>query len=345
MILHSLALPAFRGMKNVDLGSLAPVSIIFGANNAGKSSCLEAAALLLRPFDPSQWVNVARQRDLDLSLVDALWSLFPSSTSLEVDDGPKQTSGLVVSGLVDQRERKLDAYSLASSSFDSDEEEDLTLQVRAKVTEGLDPPLKHNLEFRRDVRASFNRKVEAYRAFAVTPATHRSNRSLVDHLSAAIDVGKKSLAIELLKMFDDEVEELDISVTRGREAVRVTHRSRGIVDLASFGDGMRRAATLALALVRSHQGLLLVDEIEAGIHKSILPRVLQQFVEAAERAEVQILATTHSLEAIDSLCLALPKNSPALAGFYIQRTAGSHSVRRYSLEQLLELRHEGVDLR
>ena len=50
MILQDMKIEAFRGITNVSLDKLSPVSIVFGANNAGKSSILEAASLILRPF-------------------------------------------------------------------------------------------------------------------------------------------------------------------------------------------------------------------------------------------------------------------------------------------------------
>lgn len=93
MVLGELEIKAFRGMRDVTLENMAPVSIALGANNAGKSSILEATALLLRPLDPAQWVQVARLRDVDMFLVDGLWSLFPSDVPLHLDDGPKQTAG------------------------------------------------------------------------------------------------------------------------------------------------------------------------------------------------------------------------------------------------------------
>jgi predicted ATP-dependent endonuclease of OLD family len=74
MILHDLHIENFRGMQHVHFHGLAPLSVVVGSNNAGKSSALEAATLLLRPFDPSQWVQVAR-----------IWSLFPTDTPLCLD--------------------------------------------------------------------------------------------------------------------------------------------------------------------------------------------------------------------------------------------------------------------
>jgi predicted ATPase len=346
MLLQKLDIRSFRGMVNVLLDKLSPISIVVGANNSGKSTVLEAAALITRPFDPPQWVQVAKQRDFDLFIVDGLWSLFPSGVPLDVDDGPKQTKKLDIRGLLDSRSRELSATGLASAGWDLDEKEDLVLRIEAAVREENNGPFRHTMEFRKDDLARYSNEIQFYKSFTVTPATHRSTRNLVEHLSRAVDEGRKSIAIDLLRLFDSQVDDLDISASRGRDGVRVTHKLRGVVDLASFGDGMRRSAALALALVRSHNGLLLIDEIEAGIHPSILPRVLAQLIEAAEMANVQILATTHSLEAIDALITALADHPSAKAsGYYLHRKEGKHAVRHYAHDDLIALRQAGLDLR
>lgn len=339
MILSRMHIESFRGMNGVSLKDLAPVSLLMGANNTGKSSVLEAASLLLRPLDSSQWIQTARLRDMDMSLPDALWSLFPSGTPLVLDDGPKQTAPLKIAGNVASDERFLSAVCLANMGWDRADEP--AIRIESKVN---DLP-SHTMEFRRDVPARFGEGVPFHRCFTVTPATHRSTRNLVEHLSKAIDAGEKKLAVELLRLFDPKVESLDVSSSVGREGVRVTHAIRGVVDLASFGDGMRRCAALALALVRSRSGLLLVDELEAAIHPGILPEILKHLFSAAELADVQILATTHSLEAVDAVIESSRSAPDRVASFYLQREENSHIVRRYAMERLIELRESGVDLR
>jgi AAA15 family ATPase/GTPase len=162
-----------------------------------------------------------------------------------------------------------------------------------------------------------------------------------------VDEGKKQLAVHLLQVFDPDVEDLDVIASLGREAVRVTHRTRGVVDLASFGDGMRRSATLALALTRAAQGVLLIDEIEAGIHHTVLRQVLGRLLEAAATSAVQILATTHSLEAVDAVlgCTDESGATASLSAFWVKRENGKHQARRYDFEKLCRLREEGLDIR
>ena len=339
-VLQKLSLVAYRGISGLVLDGLTPFSLVVGANNAGKSSILEAAGLLLRPPDLTQWVSAVRHRDIDMSLVDGLWSLFPGGDALHPDDGPVESGQIAIRGSTPNGERFLEARCWASQSAGT-ESEPLSVRVEVMV-DGL-PAV--TLKF--PGPAAIAHQVPTYRDFTVTPATHYSTKALVEHLSRVVDEGKKQLAVHLLQVFDPKVEDLDVVASLGREAVRVTHRTRGVVDLASFGDGMRRSAALALALTRASQGVLLVDEIEAGIHHTVRRQVLAKLLEAAAASAVQIVATTHSLEAVDAIigCTDDMRATDMLSAFWVKCEDGQHEVRRYGHAELLKLREGGLDIR
>jgi len=340
-VLQTLSLLAYRGISKLTLADLAPVSLIVGANNSGKSSILEAAGLLLRPPDPAQWLSAVRHRDADMPLIDGLWSLFPDAGAMHPEDGLQLSRPLVVQGVTSGGPRIVAAQCQASEQVGTTEAADLT--ARIVITVDDDPPL--TLKF--PAPAAIAHQVPMFRVFAVTPATHYSTQAMVEHLSAVVAQGKKQLAVQLLQVFEPEVEDLDVFASRGREGVYVTHGKRGVVDLSSFGDGMRRAAALSLALARATQGVLLVDEIETGIHPAVLRQVLGKLLQAASASSVQILATTHSLEAIDALIGGAEDMSEtaSLAAFWIKRVDGERQARRYDFEKLRRLRGEGLDIR
>lgn len=72
------------------------------------------------------------------------------------------------------------------------------------------------------------------------------------------------------------------------------------VTLRSMGDGMVRLFHLALALVNSKGGLLLVDEIENGLHYSVYEDLWNLVFRTARDLDVQVFATTHSWNCIEA---------------------------------------------
>ena len=60
---------------------------------------------------------------------------------------------------------------------------------------------------------------------------------------------------------------------------------------------------MSTALVQD--GVVLVDEIENGLHHSVLPGVWKVIAKAAEQFNVQMFATTHSFECVEAAHEAL----------------------------------------
>ena len=73
-----------------------------------------------------------------------------------------------------------------------------------------------------------------------------------------------------------------------------------LVPLPVLGEGMTNLTRFVLWIAASADGLVLVDEIENGFHHSILPDVWKVIGKAAEDANVQVFATTHSYECFEA---------------------------------------------
>lgn len=340
-VLQKLALKAYRGVSGLMLENLTPVSLVVGANNSGKSSILEAAGIVLRPPDPGQWFSAVRRRDLDMALVDGVWSMFPGAQTLHSDEETTAIAPIKLEAQLSGSHRLVEATASASVAIRSGGTDELSVRV------GVSVDGQPAIEMRFPSSKVVSHQVPMYRVFTVTPASHYSTALLVEQLSQVVDAGRKQLAVELLQIFDPLVHDIDVVASLERNAVRVTHSQRGVVDLSSFGDGMRRGVALALALTRAHQGVLLLDEIETGIHASLLRPVLSKLLAAAATSQVQLLATTHSLEAVDALVSAVAGHNggDSLAAYWVQRREGRHEARRYDFERLQRMREGGLDIR
>ena len=77
------------------------------------------------------------------------------------------------------------------------------------------------------------------------------------------------------------------------------------VPLKSFGDGAQRLFGVALALVNSRDGFLLIDEAENGIHHSVQPDLWRMVLLAAHANNVQVIATTHSYDCVRGFAEAM----------------------------------------
>lgn len=73
------------------------------------------------------------------------------------------------------------------------------------------------------------------------------------------------------------------------------------IPLNSYGDGMKKALLLLSAIVRSQNGILLLDEFETAIHTSGMDSIFSWLLQSAIKMNVQVFLTSHSKEAIDKI--------------------------------------------
>jgi len=118
--------------------------------------------------------------------------------------------------------------------------------------------------------------------------------------------------IDALRLIEPEIDRIAISESDGTIAKVLLRGAEGPVPLGTLGEGVSRILTLALYLARTQGGFLLIDEIENGLHWSVMPKVWRFLVETALAGDIQIFAATHSKDWLDGLA-DLHRTHPALA--------------------------------
>jgi ABC-type multidrug transport system ATPase subunit len=73
------------------------------------------------------------------------------------------------------------------------------------------------------------------------------------------------------------------------------------IPIGSMGDGMWRMLAMAIAITQCKNGILLVDEIDTGLHYSVMAEMWRLILNAAKAFNVQVFATTHSYDCVKSL--------------------------------------------
>jgi hypothetical protein len=105
------------------------------------------------------------------------------------------------------------------------------------------------------------------------------------------------VVLEVLQHLEPRLERLEILSPHGASMIHGHLRGyKEPVPLSLLGDGMRRVASLLLALGSARGGVILVDEIENGVHHSVMRALWNSVGKAARMFSTQVIATTHSLE-------------------------------------------------
>ena len=127
--------------------------------------------------------------------------------------------------------------------------------------------------------------------------------------------GEENITIEFLRLVYNTIERVivvDDSQSRlpniGRRLMVKFSDHSCPVPLKSLGDGFTRIFATGLVLSSSQDGFLVIDEVENGIHYSVLPDFWRMVLRSAHHHNVQVLATTHSLDCVKSLARAADEN-------------------------------------
>jgi len=177
--------------------------------------------------------------------------------------------------------------------------------------------------------------------------SHRSSGVPSELWTDVIYADVKLQTVKLLQLFDPDIQDIDIISPRERaSSISIKHKKLGRAPLSSFGDGLRRVFTLASAIPGAKDGLLLIDELEIAVHTRMLEKTFNWLVEFCCQYNVQLFATTHSLEAVDAIIDACKDKEIDLVGYRLQKGDTQTSTKRFDKEYLKQLREElGVDLR
>jgi ABC-type branched-subunit amino acid transport system ATPase component len=375
--IDNLTIHAFRQLRDLEFGSLRRVNLLVGANNSGKTTVLEAVSVFCRPLDPLEWIGAARRREIKSSrepLIDAVQWLFPQNEN--TPDDPYYSGECVIEGTGEFPNRRTEARfqgivgddetdESKSPDQPEDELESETGSASASSRRGAEIHLKCTFDLGeffagQTEEAEYRFQLWEDRRFVsrsptqqpllpvstLSPVSHRVELLQVKGLTVATLSNTKFSVIEAVQLIDPEIESMEILSRHGiGPTLWIRHRRTGYSPVSTLGDGVRRVLTMALNLVHSSQGVLLIDEIETAIHKDALARIFTWLVSAAEHYGVQLFATTHSLEAVDALLTAQIGDQAEVLAFHLP-DRGEGTIKRFEGDILDNLRFErGLDIR
>jgi AAA15 family ATPase/GTPase len=96
--------------------------------------------------------------------------------------------------------------------------------------------------------------------------------------------------------------------------------------LSLFGDAMNRIADIILKVINNQDSILLIDEIENGIHHSSQIALWDFLYRLAEQLNVQVFATTHSLEMTEAFIKAGLNRQDSAAHFELTRHEKTNQI-------------------
>jgi len=104
---------------------------------------------------------------------------------------------------------------------------------------------------------------------------------------------------DVYKILRETIQQNLVKLNVGREMVKVRlENTDKPVPLSTLGDGVNRILLIALSLVNAKDSILLIDELELGLHYSALEKLWNMIFKYAQKWNIQVFATTHSQDVL-----------------------------------------------
>jgi AAA15 family ATPase/GTPase len=365
--LTQVEIDGFRGLRSLNLEGLGRVNILVGQNNCGKTSVLEALSILCQPQNPNEWLSMVNRRDfgrLNETILQSLrWcftqafvtdyeELIEASCVFKCNGSELQKLAIKYSEFIGKPSpaeiKRSMRFSLAGRNNDalSMKGAELTYFPLWIDSSRNDEKIKSLVAW--ESLPSFLHKYSQAnsKSITITPYSYQLNRLQLRAQSKQLFSND---IVELLQDFDADIDGIQIASFSGeRAAIYIKHKQLGIAPLSVFGDATRRAVLLTSTLLSLKDGgVLLIDEVEVGIHVSALANVFKWLVNAARKLNVQVFVTTHSLEALDAITFSDDDSAEEdIVVFRLKQTEEKTESKRLSGDLLHRLRFErGLDVR
>lgn len=308
----------FRCFDDLKLDNLSRVNLIAGKNNVGKTALLEALFIYSGTYNPILAFRVNAFRGLEnMRLEFNPWAEGPwDNLFAEFDlakvihfEGLDPTQGKRVVRLTTVRDPKeLSELSKFIQTDVGDNSNTTGSLERAHVLrleyEKEDAQNKDNYYAIMEPRRGLIEPIVPAPPFqsVFMSARTRSLREETARRFSKFDIeGKLDILLSALKIVEPRLNRLTLGYATSPEPlIHGDIGSKRPMPLAVMGDGIGRLADVVLALGHAENGVLLVDEIENGLHYTILEDIWKAIALAAEEFNVQVFATTHSLECIQA---------------------------------------------
>ena len=308
-MLKSLRIQNFRGVRDLQVGELDRINIFAGRNNAGKSTLLEAVFLLGGAGDAKLALNTHIVRtppgEPPKPVYATLWTPLFSGLDTETpiivsgndSSGTKMSLTIELTRSVTAKRLRTEAGGVLTTGRSGDRSLKFTYgdsqgkQIESEARETADGVTFHQKE-----------TYVAFEGSIVVPGQSDVNAAELGKLRRE---KRGDLLLDPLRLVDPRVQTIEDNASSGTPVVLVDIGLRELVPLSVMGAGMTHLVRILLAAASAQDGVVLIDEIENGLHYSILADVWRVIMAAAEQFNVQVFATTHSFECLEAAHRAL----------------------------------------
>ncbi|MCI5140406.1 MAG: hypothetical protein D3909_01430 [Candidatus Electrothrix sp. ATG1] len=319
-MIEQLEIKNFRGFSEYKIEDVGRVNLLVGTNNCGKTSVLEAIQLIKSKGNLSVFFSLFENRgekkqneehtntgyEADLSRIFHQFNIDLKSY-FSIKTFSKKYHDLLSVVIEDDSvlhpylHEDIYAYNHQHITirWNNTENKEKKIDYPISKSGGLLPYNDDKLPFyyRRILHFSGNRENDVKVQFV--PSSSLSPKKIAAMFDKIVLTSDEDIVIDALQIIEPDIIRLascrEVSFddyVRGGILVKST-KWENPVPIGSFGDGIWRLLGLILSLVSAKNGTLLIDEIDTGLHHTVMSKMWKLICTTARKLNVQVFATTH----------------------------------------------------
>lgn len=309
-MLKVLKIENFRGFQSFELQNLGRVNLLVGENNSGKTSLLEAIYLL------KSGVNLLPLYELIQIRAEYLSGDPKTRPDLDIkllfhQRRPQIEDYFLIESLTTDGSQELLRYSLQKNGSDFQQGAagdlvelyrgfSLVVNALSQENQELEMPLHTDMGLPQKYVRQFA-EPPGFTQHQFVPSALAGSKNLNTLFDAIELTPKEEDLYEMLRVIEPEIQRIAPQRNHSGEFKVLLAGAEDPIPLRNLGGGVGHLLNLALSLVNAAGGLLMVDDIDMGLHSSVMPDLWRLIWETANKLDIQVFATTHSRDCWQSL--------------------------------------------
>lgn len=344
-MIKSLKIKNFKQFKDFEINNLSLVNLISGKNNVGKSSFLEALFLLIDHSNPEVFMKLNNFRRSEKFMGVTIWENifynFNSDNIIQIM-AEKDNEKMEITYSKDKTFVPINNRNVESTLFNDFKNSakmnySLKYDFRWNDYKETNNIIVGNEGFLVNVQTSEkdNEIKNICQIYMVNYDTARGDNIILDWFGEIEKNNSKMEFIEFLNIIDPNISDVMVITDKSVPRLYVKFKNSNIFPIEFMGDGIRKLLHLYLVIKVKEYDIVLIDEIENGLHYSMYEILWKYIYKLAKDRNCQIIATTHSYENIVAFKSVL-NNNDDISYFRLGKNEDKIKAYRFSAEMLDE---------